>query len=58
MLCRNLVFTYFAEELQQEVADDLLRSLRSGGALVVGAREVVPDGPEPWPSVRGVYRKR
>jgi chemotaxis protein methyltransferase CheR len=58
VLCRNLVFTYFAEELQQEIADDLLRSLRSGGTLVVGAREFVPDGPEPWPSVRGVYRKR
>jgi chemotaxis protein methyltransferase CheR len=58
VLCRNLVFTYFAEALQREVADDLLRSLRSGGVLVVGAREEVSDGPEPWPSVRGVYRDR
>jgi chemotaxis protein methyltransferase CheR len=59
-LCRNLVFTYFAAELQREVASDLARSLRPGGALVVGARETVPDGLnalEPWPAAPGVYRR-
>jgi chemotaxis protein methyltransferase CheR len=60
-LCRNLVFTYFADELQREVGHRLARSLRAGGALVVGAHEDLPEGLdelEPWPTVRGVYRYR
>jgi chemotaxis protein methyltransferase CheR len=60
-LCRNLVFTYFAEELQREVGRHLARSLRGGGALVVGAHEALPerlDRLEPWPAARGVYRYR
>lgn len=59
-LCRNLVFTYFADELQQEVGRHLARSLRAGGALVVGAHEALPEelnGFEPWPATRGVYRR-
>jgi chemotaxis protein methyltransferase CheR len=58
-LCRNLVFTYFSEALQRECAGHLVRSLRHGGVLVVGAREALPEGldvMDPWPSVRGVYR--
>jgi chemotaxis protein methyltransferase CheR len=61
VLCRNLVFTYFGEELQSDVAAHLAGSLRPGGALVVGAREAVPnvfDELESWPSARGVYRYR
>lgn len=60
-LCRNLVFTYFADELQREVARQLAGSLRAGGALVVGAHEALPeglDGLEPWPAVASVYRYR
>jgi chemotaxis protein methyltransferase CheR len=60
-LCRNLVFTYFADELQREVGRHLSRSLRAGGALVVGAHEALPEGLadlEPWPGARGVYRTR
>lgn len=60
-LCRNLVFTYFADELQREVSRHLVRSLRAGGVLVVGAHEALPDGLgglEPWPATRGVYRHR
>ena len=60
-LCRNLVFTYFADELGQQVGRHLARSLRAGGALVVGAHEALPDGLnglEPWPAARGVYRYR
>jgi chemotaxis protein methyltransferase CheR len=58
VLCRNLVFTYFGEELQREVAARLMHSLRPGGALVVGAHESPPEGIElaPWPGARGVYR--
>jgi chemotaxis protein methyltransferase CheR len=60
-LCRNLVFTYFAEQLQREIGRHLTQALRPGGALVVGAREALPDGLEglePWPAVRSVYRYR
>jgi chemotaxis protein methyltransferase CheR len=60
-LCRNLVFTYFADPLQREIGRHLARSLRAGGALVVGAHEALPDGLnglEPWPAARGVYRYR
>jgi chemotaxis protein methyltransferase CheR len=58
-LCRNLVFTYFAEELQRDAGRHLVTSLRPGGALVVGTHEALPDGLnglEPWPAVVGVYR--
>jgi chemotaxis protein methyltransferase CheR len=61
VLCRNLVFTYFAEELERRVGRHLAGSLRPGGALVVGAHEAVPEalyGLEPWPAARGVYRYR
>jgi chemotaxis protein methyltransferase CheR len=61
VLCRNLVFTYFADELQRDVGGHLARSLRDGGALVVGTHEAVPEGLnglEPWPPARGVYRYR
>jgi chemotaxis protein methyltransferase CheR len=60
-LCRNLVFTYFADELQREVGRHLAHSLRSGGALVVGVHEALPEGLnelEPWPPAGGVYRYR
>jgi len=55
VLCRNLVFTYLADELQREIGRELARSLRSGGALVVGAHEALPEGLkgfEPWPGDR------
>jgi chemotaxis protein methyltransferase CheR len=61
VLCRNLVFTYFADELQREIGGQLARSLRTGGALVIGGHEALPAGLdelEPWPAVKGVYRRR
>jgi chemotaxis protein methyltransferase CheR len=59
VLCRNIVFTYFAEGLQAEVGHRLARSLRPGGALVVGAHEAPAlDELEPWPQARGVWRRR
>jgi chemotaxis protein methyltransferase CheR len=60
-LCRNLVFTYYADEVQREIGRDLARSLRPDGALVVGAHEAVPDaldGLAPWPGAPGAYRYR
>jgi chemotaxis protein methyltransferase CheR len=59
VLCRNLAFTYYADELQLDVGRVLSTSLRSGGALVIGAHETLPEGLNalaPWPGVRGVHR--
>ena len=46
ILCRNLVFTYFSEDLQIEIAHAILLHLRPGGGLVIGAHEKLP-GPLP-----------
>jgi chemotaxis protein methyltransferase CheR len=60
ILCRNLVFTYFDENLQREAMLRLTASLTSGGALLIGNLESVPDGSwglEPWSKGLGTYRK-
>jgi chemotaxis protein methyltransferase CheR len=60
VLCRNVVFTYYGEQLQREVGRRLAESLRPGGALVVGAHEAPPEGLdelEPWYPSRGIYRR-
>jgi chemotaxis protein methyltransferase CheR len=60
VVCRNLAFTYFAEELQRDVGRRLARSLRLGGALIVGAHETLPEGLgelQPWSPAHGVYRR-
>ncbi len=60
VLCRNLAFTYFDDELQSATARSLRRSLRDGGALVLGARETLPEsaaGFAVWSSPYAVYRK-
>ena len=46
ILCRNLAFTYFAEPLQQEIAQGLLARLVPGGCLILGAHERLPPGSE------------
>ena len=57
VLCRNLVFTYFDAELQQELAARIVETLRPGGGLVVGAHEAPPetDGLAAWSADLGVY---
>jgi len=60
ILCRNLAFTYFDEELQQEVLARLHDKLNANGVLVVGSHERLPSdtaGFLPWPGIPGVYRK-
>jgi chemotaxis protein methyltransferase CheR len=58
VLCRNLAFTYFDLELQQELAGRIAGALRPGGALVVGAHEAPPETARltPWSAGLGVYR--
>ncbi len=44
VLCRNLAFTYFADELQRRVLDGIAARLEPEGFLVVGAHESLPEG--------------
>lgn len=62
ILCRNLVFTYFDEGTQRQILARLLDRLLSGGALVIGRREILPSGTTgltPWPDAErlGIYRR-
>jgi chemotaxis protein methyltransferase CheR len=58
LLCRNVVFTYFDEELQRETLVRLLTRLVPGGAFVVAPHEKLPPGAplEPWFPELGIYR--
>jgi len=42
VLCRNLAFTYFEENLQSEIARAIYDRLVPGGVLVLGKRERLP----------------
>ncbi len=59
ILCRNLVFTYFSMELQQQLLERLQQLLQPGGALVIGAHESLPGsatGLTPWQGALGIFR--
>lgn len=43
IMCRNLVFTYFAKPLQQEVLARLVEQLAPDGFLLVGKQESLPQ---------------
>lgn len=42
IFCRNTVFTYFELALQLRVFSSILKQLKSGGYLVIGAHELLP----------------
>lgn len=44
ILCRYVVFTYFAEPLQRTMLARMLARLRPNGYLVLGTHEHLPDG--------------
>jgi chemotaxis protein methyltransferase CheR len=52
VLCRNLAFTYFDEEGQQEVLRGISERLVAGGYLVLGAHESLPGGVSDFVSCR------
>ena len=61
VLCRNLLFTYWDEPIQQRVLASVLERLHTGGALVIGRRERLPTGTTmlaPWPGAgqHGIFR--
>ncbi|SEM75680.1 MCP methyltransferase, CheR-type [Syntrophus gentianae] len=60
ILCRNLVFTYFAEDLQFEILERISEKLAPGGILVVGIHESLPREIKtfvPYERTAGIYRK-
>ena len=42
ILCRNLVFTYFDQDLQKLILEKLLNHLFGGGFLIIGMHEKLP----------------
>ena len=44
VLCRNLAFTYFADQVQKRVSEQIASRLLPGGLLVIGKHEAVPQG--------------
>lgn len=59
IFCRNIAFTYFDAGLQHDILAQLIERLVSGGALVVGIHENIPqsDALTHWPAGPGVFRK-
>ena len=60
ILCRNLVLTYFEQDLQCQTLKRLVSHLRQDGAFVIGAREALPPielGLVPWGTAQGIYRR-
>jgi chemotaxis protein methyltransferase CheR len=60
VLCRNLAFTYYTANLQEEVLERIASVLRPGGVLVIGGHESLPEHPplfHPIEGARAIYRK-
>lgn len=60
VLCRNVVATYYAPDVQRGILLRIADRLRPGGALVLGAHEALPEGLDgfaPWPGARAIYRR-
>ncbi len=60
VLCRNLAFTYFAEDLQRRVVKRIARRLVEGGVLVLGSHESLPKGTKgfaPLPASPCLYHR-
>ncbi len=61
ILCRNLAFTYFDQELQRKVLKKFQSKLEVGGALVIGIHEQLPDNGvnfNRWIDDMPIYRKK
>jgi chemotaxis protein methyltransferase CheR len=61
VLCRNLAFTYFDDELQRETAARIAAVLHQDGLLVLGAHEQLPrEATElvPWRCGMPVYSRK
>ncbi len=59
VLCRNLVFTYFDDDLQRDILESMQAVLKPGGALVIGIHESLPAGAgrlDEWSSGFRIFR--
>lgn len=58
IFCRNLIFSYFDPELQQELGSEIVKRLVPQGVLVLGKHEVLPSelGIEAFDSDHRLYR--
>lgn len=60
VLCRNLVFTYFAEDRQREILKRIVDTMHDGAVLVLGEHERLPDTEyrlSAWFENRAIYRR-
>ncbi len=60
VLCRNLVFTYFDDELQSQLLECIVATMRDGAALVLGIHEQLPvdtRGISAWFQKQRIYRR-
>ncbi|MFO7933199.1 MAG: CheR family methyltransferase [Bacteroidales bacterium] len=58
VLCRNLAFTYFREELQREILQRIMTRLTPGGYLITGSHESLPEQREDLMRVeKCIYRR-
>jgi chemotaxis protein methyltransferase CheR len=56
VLCRNVAFLYFANEVQRRVAVGLRESMAPGGVLIVGRHEELPPDTAGFATIsRGIY---
>lgn len=60
VLCRNLVFTYFQEDLQNNIFKKIVSKIRPKGFLIIGAHESLPQKEEmfiPYKRSNCIYQK-
>jgi chemotaxis methyl-accepting protein methylase len=59
-MCRNLVFTYFEKQLQQEILEMIVDKLQPNGFIVIGSHETLPKKIEAlsnYKNIEGIYQK-
>lgn len=60
IMCRNLAFTYFEKQLQQEILDMIVDKLRPNGYIVIGSHETLPRKIEAlsnYKNIENIYQK-
>jgi chemotaxis protein methyltransferase CheR len=60
VLCRNLVFTYYDDDLQRRLLRRIAAAMHGGAALVLGAHERLPENAQElsvWFGKQNIYRK-
>lgn len=61
VLCRNLAFTYFDQDLQGRILNKIYNVTETNGALITGTHEIIADegtGFVPWVEHLPIYQKK